>query len=83
MTLAAPSVRRPGPAAALLLMGLAACMSGRQTEEDRPYRTGTIELHADGSLRKAQLVEPAEVAGYPGKQGGWVRFHPDGSLRGV
>ena len=74
---------RPGLGTSLIVLGLAACMSCRQNEEDRPYRTGTIELREDGSLQKGQLVDEADVAGYPGKRGGWVRFHESGAIRGV
>lgn len=67
--------------AALLAGACLACQ--QQREEDRPYRTGTIERHANGSLRKAQLLDAAELEGLPAKPGGWVRFHASGVLRGL
>jgi len=70
--------------AALVALSVAACLAcPRQREGDLPYRTGSIELHEDGSFRKGQLREAAEIEGHPAKQGGWVRYHPGGVLHSI
>ncbi len=65
------------------LFTLGACFSCEQREEDRPFRSGTIEHYEDGTLKKARMVEAAEVAGYPVKKGGWVHYYPSGKVDGL
>lgn len=45
------------------------------------WRRGSLEHYPDGSLKKGNLAEPAEVFGHPAKR--WVHFHENGKLRGL
>ncbi len=65
------------------LLSCCACFAPAQIEADRPYRTGTLEHYTDGTLRKARLMEPADVAGHPVAEGSWVRFLAKGVIHGV
>lgn len=68
------------PALLLAALGCACTGDSPRTPAERIYRSGTIERHADGSVAKAKLRGVETVAGLPCRD--WIRFHPDGSLRG-
>ena len=57
------AVRRLSPPT-LALLALA-CACAPQDPADLPYRSGTIERFADGSVRKGELVEPTPIGGFP------------------
>lgn len=50
-----------------------------QRAEDLPYRTGTIDRAADGTVQRALLVEPRTISGVACR--GWVSLHPGGALK--
>jgi hypothetical protein len=61
------------------LIAFVCCCRVSQDPRDLPFRTGTIDRRADGTLERALLVEPAELDGYPCK--GWVMRHDNGRLQ--
>jgi len=70
---------RLSPLLVLLALPLASCWNlTPQREQDLPYRTGTLERYADGTLENAKLVEPTQIEGYPCR--GWISFHPNGRI---
>lgn len=60
-----------------LLFLLGGCLTP-QDPADFPYRTRSILRHPDGALRRAELLEPTELEGYPCRS--WVWWHADGTL---
>jgi hypothetical protein len=78
--------RRMGGAggAALALLALALSIAGcraPQDPADLPFETASILRHADGSLRRARLLEETELGGLACRR--WVWWHADGALDNV
>lgn len=78
MRLALRSLRWLGGAGLLAGLASASCYLAPQREGDGPWRSGTQLHHADGTLRRARLLEPMELDGICCT--GWVWFHPNGRV---
>ncbi|MBM3977250.1 MAG: hypothetical protein FJ299_09705 [Planctomycetes bacterium] len=65
-------------ALSLLFTSVAVGCLGPQDPKDLPFRSGTIDLRADGSRERALLATPAVLDGYPCD--GWVMWHDNGVL---
>ena len=60
---------------------LGACRA--QRNQDRPFRTATVETYEDGQIRKGCLLEEASFQGHPARKGSWVHFYPSGAVDGL
>ena len=72
---------RSTTAMALSLPLLACACLPKQSPADMPFRTGTIEHHENGQMRKARLYEATEIDGLLVDH--WTHFHENGRAKGL